>query len=298
VPHNHSHNDEGNQSKKRLIITMLLNFVITAAELIGGLFSGSLSLISDALHNFSDGISIIVSNIAIKISNIPKNERFTFGYKRAEIFAALINTSVLVVISLFLIKEAIQKFINPQHIEGNIVIIVASIGLIANVIGTLLLKSDSKKNINIRSSYLHLLSDAFSSLAVIIGGVLIWAYGIYWIDPILTILISLYIIYESYEILRKTVDIFMMKAPDNFSVSEISESIRKLNGVSGIHHIHYWIMNDKQTHFEAHIEADDKKLSELDGLRKQIEELLHYNFNIDHITLQLEYSNCEANNYE
>jgi cobalt-zinc-cadmium efflux system protein len=286
--------DNSSKTKIRLVLTMILNFLITAAELIGGLFSGSLSLISDALHNFSDGISIIVSYTAIKISAIPKNERFTFGYKRAEIFAALINTSVLVVISLFLIKEAIHKFINPQHIEGSIVIIVASIGLIANIIGTLLLKKDSKENINIRSSYLHLLSDAFSSLAVIIGGVLIWAYDIYWIDPILTILISLYIIYESYEILKKTVDIFMMKAPNNFSVQEISECISKLNGVSGLHHIHYWIMNDKQTHFEAHIEVDDKKLSELDGLRKQIEELLHHKFNIEHITLQLEYSNCEV----
>lgn len=293
--HKHQHENMDNSSKGRLLLTMILNFLISIAELIGGIVSGSLSLISDALHNFSDGISIVVSYIAIRIAAVPKNDKYTFGYKRAEIFAALINTSILLVISVFLIKEAIHKFINPEHINGSIVIIVAGIGLIANIIGTILLKRDSETSINIRSSYLHLLSDAFSSLAVIIGGILIWSFNIYWIDPMLTILISIYILFESYKILKITIDVFMMKAPNEFNLQEISESISQLNGIIGLHHLHYWMLNDEQTHFEAHIEVNDKKQSELDELRKEIEELLHSKFDIKHITLQFEFIKCENN---
>jgi len=290
--HNHQHEHFDKSSKVRLLLTMLLNFLITIAEFIGGILSGSLSLISDALHNFSDGISIIVSYIALKIAGIPKNDKYTFGYKRAEIFAALINASVLLIISVFLIKEAIHKFINPEQIEGNIVIIVASIGLVANITGTLLLKKDSEFNINIRSSYLHLLSDAFSSLAVIIGGILIWVWNIYWVDPLLTILISIYIIYESYKILKKSIDIFMMRTPNDYELQEISDSIKQINGIVGLHHLHYWMLNDEQKHFEAHIEVNDKKQSELDNLRKSIKEVLHDKYSIEHVTLQFEYLKC------
>ncbi len=290
--HNHQHEHFDKSSKVRLLLTMLLNFLITIAEFIGGILSGSLSLISDALHNFSDGISIIVSYIALKIAGIPKNDKYTFGYKRAEIFAALINASVLLIISVFLIKEAIHKFINPEQIEGNIVIIVASIGLVANITGTLLLKKDSEFNLNIRSSYLHLLSDAFSSLAVIIGGILIWVWNIYWVDPLLTILISIYIIYESYKILKKSIDIFMMRTPNDYELQEISDSIKQINGIVGLHHLHYWMLNDEQKHFEAHIEVNDKKQSELDNLRKSIKEVLHDKYSIEHVTLQFEYLKC------
>lgn len=287
------HNHTSGSSNKRLLLTMILNFLITIAELIGGILSGSLSLISDALHNFSDGISIIVSYIAIKIAAIPKNEKYTFGYKRAEIFAAFINTSVLLVISFILIKEAIVKFFYPEPIEGSIVIIVASIGLVANIIGTLLLKRDSEGSINIRSTYLHLLSDAFSSLAVIIGGFLIWGLDIYWVDPLLTILISLYIIYETYKILRKTIDVFMMKAPDEFEIQKIADSIRQINGIVGLHHLHYWMLNDNQTHFEAHIEVNDQKQSVVDDLRNEIIQMMHDKYKIKHTILQFEFIKCE-----
>lgn len=291
--HSHQHENIDSSSKGRLLLTMVLNFLITIAELIGGIISGSLSLISDALHNFSDGISIIVSYIAIKIAAVPKNDKYTFGYKRAEIFAAFINTSVLLVISIFLIEEAIVKFFHPEQIEGNIIIIVASIGLAANIIGTLLLKKGSEGSINIRSSYLHLLSDAFSSLAVIIGGLLIWVWDIYWVDPLLTILISIYIIIEGFSILKKSIDIFMMRAPNDFDIQEISNNIRQINGIVGVHHLHYWMLNDEQKHFEAHIEVNDRKQSELDDLRGNIIEMLHHKYDIEHTTLQFEFIKCE-----
>lgn len=288
----HHHHDEI-ESKNRLLATMLLNFLISVSELLGGILSGSLSLISDALHNFSDGIAIIISYIAMKIARIPKNEKYTFGFKRAEIFAAIINTSVLIIISFFLIKESIDKFIHPQAITGNIMVVVASIGLIANVIGTFLLKKDASDSMNIRSAYLHLLSDALSSIGVIIGGVLIWVWNIYWVDPILTVLISLYILYESYEIMKNAVDIFMMKSPTDFSTQEIVDSINTIDNVDGVHHIHYWMLNEKETHFEAHIETENIDMNHIDKIRNEINELLEHKFSINHITLQFEYVNCE-----
>ncbi len=288
----HHHHSEVN-SKGKLFATMLLNFLITIVEILGGIYSGSLSLISDAIHNFSDGISIIISYFAIKIAGLPKNEKYTFGYKRAEIFAALINSTVLIIISFFLIKEAIEKFSNPSTISGDIMILVASIGLISNVIGTFLLKEGAKSSINIKSTYLHLLSDALSSVGVIIGGVLILVFDIYWVDPILTILISLYILYESYDIVKEAVNIFMMASPQTNNIEDIVKSIKLIHGIRGVHHVHYWQLSDDQTHLEAHIEADDNKLSELDSVRKEIEELLHHDFDIEHITLQFEFVKCE-----
>lgn len=210
MSHNHSHNHGSETSEKNLFITMALNFFITIAEIIGGFISGSLSLISDALHNFSDGIAIIITYIAMRLSKRPKTSKYTFGLKRAEILAAIINASTLIIISFFLIKEAIDRFYNPSPITGSLMLIVASLGLLANVAGTLLLKKGSEGNLNIRAAYFHLLSDAVSSLAVIIGALLIIFYKIYWIDPLLTVLISLYILKETYEIVKESVEILMM----------------------------------------------------------------------------------------
>lgn len=292
MSHNHSHNAEGT-SEKNLFITMSLNFFITIAEVIGGFISGSLSLISDALHNFSDGIAIIITYIAMRLSRRPKTFKYTFGLKRAEIIAAIINASTLIIISFFLIKEAIERFYNPSQITGNLMLIVASIGLIANIAGTLLLKKGSDNNLNIRAAYFHLLSDAVSSLAVIIGAVFIIFYKIYWIDPLLTILIALYILRETYEIVKESLEIVMMSSPDRIDLNEVKKIIESLNGVKNVHHVHIWKLNDNDTHFEAHIEVDDMKVSETSIIQKYIEEKLHDYFEINHTTLQFECGVCD-----
>jgi cobalt-zinc-cadmium efflux system protein len=197
MAHKHTHSSTG----IRLLITVILNVLITVAEIIGGIISGSLALISDALHNFSDAISVIISYIAIKLKGRDNSPKHTFGFKRAEILAAVINSSVLVAISVYLIYQAVLRFQHPEPIKGVLMTVVASIGLAANIAGTLLLKRDAKTSMNIRSSYFHLLSDAVSSVAVITGGLAIVLWNIYWIDPVLTILISIYITRESYKIL-------------------------------------------------------------------------------------------------
>ncbi|MEW6004832.1 MAG: cation diffusion facilitator family transporter [Stygiobacter sp.] len=289
----HSHNSGNETPEKNLFITMALNFFITIAEVIGGFISGSLSLISDALHNFSDGIAIIITYIAMRLSRRPKTFKYTFGLKRAEIIAAIINASTLIIISFFLIKEAIERFYNPSQITGNLMLIVASIGLIANIAGTLLLKKGSDNNLNIRAAYFHLLSDAVSSLAVIIGAVFIIFYKIYWIDPLLTILIALYILRETYEIVKESLEIVMMSSPDRIDLNEVKKIIESLNGVKNVHHVHIWKLNDNDTHFEAHIEVDDMKVSETSIIQKYIEEKLHDYFEINHTTLQFECGVCD-----
>ena len=282
------HHHETDISGKRLFITMLLNFTITAVEIAGGILSGSLSLISDALHNFSDGISIIISWIAIRLSRRPNTEQFTFGLKRAQILAAVFNAATLIAISFFLFREAWVRFHNPEPINGRMMVFVAAIGLTANVVGTLLLRRDAKGNMNIRSSYLHLLSDAVSSAGVIIGGICIVLWNINWVDPLLTVLISAYILKESLEIVRDSTGILLMKAPANLDLEAVCGVIESIKGIRNLHHVHVWRLDEHNIHFEGHAEVSDMALSDAMPILDRIETKLAEEFGIHHVTIQLE----------
>lgn len=291
--HDHHHID-GSTSTVRLFVTMMLNFLITVVEVIGGLLSGSLSLISDALHNFSDGIAIIISYIAIRLGKHPQTFKYTFGLKRAEILAAAFNAGTLIAICIYLFKESYERFVSPQHIEGRLMIVVAGIGLIANVVGTLLLKKGSKDNINIRSAYLHLLGDAVSSVAVIIGGICIQLFRAYWVDPLLTILISVYILKKSVEIVKESINVLMMGAPESVSIENIQKELENIPGIKNIHHVHVWRLGEHDIHFEAHIDVDDMPVSRTTSLCNIVEEKLKHNHGITHITLQFETDKCDS----
>lgn len=291
--HGHGH-DHGHGDIKgaRLIIVVALNFIITVAELAGGFIAGSLSLITDALHNFSDGLSMIISYASIRISEKEKNSRKTFGYKRATILAAFINSSTLIGISLFLFKEAYVKFMNPEPVNAVIVIWVALIGLVANFIGVYLLRSSSKGDMNIKSAYLHLLGDTLASVSVIIGGLCMYFFEIYWIDPALTVLISLYVLRESYEILKDAVNILMQGVPENIVVEDVVNEIGKITEVENVHHVHIWAIDEKNIIFEAHINIKDMAVSQTEPLKNEISSMLHDKFDIEHVTLQFEYRCC------
>lgn len=290
----HSHSHQFEQSGWRLLITILLNFVITIAEIVGGIVSGSLSLISDAMHNFSDGISVILSYFAIRLNRKPKNLKYTFGYKRAEILVAVFNSAVLIGISLYLLVEAYHRFRSPAAVKGDIMILIATIGLTANVIGTLLLRSGAKENMNIRSAYLHLFSDALSSVGVILGGIFIYFFKIVWIDPLLTVLISIYIIKESYVIVKEAVSLLMMASPPQISISDIEQELQEIDKIDNIHHIHLWRVNEKDVHFEAHAEvAQNLPIGETTAIIQRIEQRLHDQFSIDHVTIQFECGKCK-----
>ena len=289
MTHKHSHNTTG----LRLLITVILNILITVAEIVGGIISGSLALISDALHNFSDAISVIISYIAIKLKLKDNSYKHTFGFKRAEILAAVINSSVLVAISIYLFYEAILRFQNPEPIKGNLMIIVALMGLVANIVGTMLLKRDAATSINIKSSYLHLLTDAISSAAVILGGLAILFWNFHWVDPILTILIALYITQESFKILSDAVHILMEGAPTDISIKEIQSVVEGLEDIEDIHHVHIWTVGENDIHLEAHINVPDMTISKSNVLGDKIEKLLKSKFDISHITLQFECNQCK-----
>ncbi|NOZ46651.1 MAG: cation transporter [Chlorobi bacterium] len=289
----HQHNHSSNISEKNLLIATILNFLIAFAEIAGGLISNSLSLISDSLHNLSDAIAILVAYIAHRIGKKNSNTRKTFGYKRFEIIVALFNAAVLIVISFFLFYEAVLRFLEPEPIKGKLMLTVAIIGFIANLFSVLLLKKDSKKNLNMKAAYLHLLGDTLSSVAVIVGGILIIKFNLYWVDPLITVLIGLYILKESYSILKQAGNILMQSAPENLNLEEIQTEVEELPDIANMHHVHAWNLTDKSIHFECHIDLKkDLKLSEVQLIRSKIEGILRDNYSINHLTIQFEYDCC------
>ncbi len=287
---NHSH-DHPTLTGKNLLFSIILNIVITVAQIIGGLVSGSLALISDAVHNFSDVISLIISYGAnILTRKKLQTLEYTFGYKRAEMIAAFFNAASLIVIGVFLGIEAIKRFYEVKEIESGLVIWLAILGIAANGLSVLLLKNDAKRNMNMKSAYLHLLSDMLTSVAVLIGGLLMKYYQIYWIDALLTLIISIYLIFMSWRILIDSLKILMLFAPSHIKIKEVVDEVQKVTGVKNIHHIHIWQLNDHECHFEAHLEFErDIKLSEFDLICESVEKLLFEKFQIQHCNLQPEF---------
>ncbi len=290
--HGHHHHGEG-QTEVRLWISIGLNFMITLAEFIGGIISGSLSLLSDALHNLNDTVSLGISLLARKISKRDANREKTFGYQRAEIIGAFINLITLVIIALFLIKEGIERFYNPQPIDGTVMFIVAIIGLLGNVITAGLLFRSSGENINIRSAYIHILSDALSSVGVIVAGVLILWYKIYIIDTILTLLIAGYILWQSYYMLRETINILMESTPAELKVPNIQTAMADVQGVLDIHHLHVWRLDENNILLESHVVIDENDLNQMESIKTSLKNLLGSQFNIHHSTLEFEFEPCE-----
>lgn len=278
---------------RNAFIVVFLNLFITIAEVVGGLLANSLALLSDALHNFSDGIAILISYTALRLGQRKSTIQMTFGFKRAEILAAFFNSSVLIVIIFFLFKEAINRFFSPREIDSLLMMVVATIGLVANVIGVILLKKDAHYNLNIKSAYLHLVADSLSSVAVVIASLFIKLFNFYLLDPMLTLVIGIYILRESYFIVRNTINILMQSTPPGIDLMEIKCAIENISEVHNLHHVHIWQMTDKEIHFEGHIDVcQDYRTSEVANLIKKIEKLLAEKFGISHITIQVEFETC------
>ncbi len=283
----HHHQVEG----KNLFFTILLNLSISIAELIGGILSGSISLISDSIHNFSDVLSLIISYIANKLAKKEATENYTFGYKRSEIIAAFLNSATLIVLAFFILYEAVGRFVHPVVVSSNLVIWLALGSIIVNGLSVLFIKNDAKENMNMKSAYLHLFGDMMTSIAVLIGGILMKYFQLYWIDPVFSILIAIYLIYMSWDIFKSSLKIMMQFTPDNIDIKQISKDISKLEGLKNIHHIHIWQINEHDIMFEAHIDLENNiRITNFEQILKIISNYLHDNYNISHITLQPEYS--------
>lgn len=285
--HTHSHPD---MKGRKLLLSIFLNIIITVAQVIGGIISGSLSLLSDALHNFSDVLSLTVSYVADRYSKKDASVTKTFGYKRAEIIAAFVNSATLVVVAIYLIYEAFIRFMNPKAIESNLVIWLALLGILANGFSVLLLYKDSKSNMNMRSAYLHLFTDMAASVAVLIGGLLMLYFEWFWVDSLLTVLIAVYLLFMGYDLLKSSFKVLMLFTPDELSLEEVSEVICKLPEIKNVHHMHIWQLNDQETHLEAHLDFyEDVSLTEFDAVLVKVEEVLYENFGINHVTIQPEH---------
>lgn len=290
--HNHNHHDISSMNKQRLFFVIIFNLLISLAEVIGGTLSRSLSLISDAVHNLSDTASLVLSYISIRIAEKPKNNTKTYGYKRANILSAFVNSASLIGISIFLVIEAIRKFISPQKINANTVIIVAIIGLLGNSFSVLFLKKGSEDNINIKSSYLHMLSDALSSAAVIIAGFIIKYFSIYLIDSLLTIFINIVIVKSSYEVLKESIDILMQGTPENINLDQIKNELLKIPDIEEIHHVHIWRLDENNIVFECHIKIQDMLISQSRTISDKVNHVLMEHFNITHTVVQFENIKC------
>ncbi len=295
--HRHNHTHAENVRGKKLLWVTLLKFSISLVQVAGGIISNSLSLISDAIHNLGDTSAIFIAFLAGKHADKRPDARKTFGYKRTEILAALFNAVVLIAICIFLFVEAYERFRNPQAIKGGIMLSVAVFGLIANLISVLVLQKEKSHNLNIRAAYLHLLGDTLSSVAVIAGGIAILVWQIYWLDPLVTVAVGVYIIYHTWDVVRQTVDILMQATPRHIDIQEIKQSVEALPQVENIHHLHIWQMDDEHIHLEAHLNiSQDLSLSKAQTVRHDVETLLKDKFGISHITLQIEYKGCKDNN--
>ena len=278
--------------EKKLGLSIVLNLFITIAQLIGGLISGSLALLSDALHNFSDVVSLIVSFIACRLIKRPFSHEKTFGWKRAEIIAALFNSAILIAFAVNLIWAGVSRLIseNVEPIDTSYVILLAALSILINGASVLLLKKDAADNMNIESSYLHLLSDMFTSIAVLAGGIAMYVYDIFWIDSALSIAIAIYLIYVSLKLLLNTLRVIMHFTPSHIDLESIESDICAIPEILNVHHIHIWQLNDKEIHFAAHLDFKrDQKLSETNKIKKKVIRLLKDKYQIDHTVLQQEY---------
>lgn len=293
--HFHDHKLEKNVKERNLFISILLNILITIAQVIGGIVSGSLALLSDALHNFSDVLSLIVSYIASKLTRRKASLSKTFGYKRAEILAAFINASTLVIVAVLLIIEAYERFQDPQIINSNLVIWLSLVAILGNGFSVLLLRKDSHSNINIKSAYIHLLTDMMASVAVLIGGLLMKFYEIFWVDSLLTLAIAIYLIWVGFDLLKTSTKILMLFTPEQINIRSLVKSVHKIPRVKKLHHIHVWGLNDDEIHLEAHLDVDeDITLSEFDEILHKIEKVLYDKYNINHVTLQPEFNKPDS----
>lgn len=290
--HNHSHNhqDLENMGDSRLVWAIAINMLLTLAQIVGGVISGSLSLIADALHNFSDATSLLIALVARKIGRKPANYFKSFGYKRAEIIATLINLVTLVIVGIYLIYEAFWRLYEPQIIEGWMVIIVASIALVIDIITAILTYSMSKNSINMRAAFLHNLSDALASVGVVIAGSLILVYEWYWSDTVLTLIIATYVLYQASTLLPQTINILMEGTPEHIDIDDVIKEMQTVDGVVEIHHIHIWQLDEHRNAIETHVLIED--FNRFQEIKEGLKHMLKEQFSITHSTLEFEINHC------
>jgi cobalt-zinc-cadmium efflux system protein len=299
--HDHAHDHAGGHAhavaggRKGLLFALGITLFMMIAEIIGGLLSNSLALLSDAGHMFTDTLALALSFFAMKFADMPATEKKTFGFYRFEILAALLNGVTLVLMSLYIIYEAYQRILNPPPVQGALMLVVAVIGLIANIIGALYLVKHRTSSLNIRSAFLHIIGDAISSVAVIVGAVVIYYTGWFLIDPLLSILIALGIIFGSYGLVTESVNILLESAPSHINIASVAAEIAAVNGVREAYHVHVWTITSGVYALSTHVIVDDMPVSGSRQLLTEIQQRLADRFKILHSTIQFECERCVEN---
>lgn len=290
MAHGHHHHVDSDAGDARVALAVLVNLGLTVVQIVGGILSGSLALIADALHNFSDAISLIIAFGARKIARRPADDAMTFGYGRAEVVAALINYTTLIVIGLYLGYEAIMRFFDPQDVDGWLVVIIAGVALVVDAVTAALTYTMSKSSVNIRAAFLHNVADALGSIAVIVAGTLILLYDWRLVDPAVTLLIAGYILWQSFAEIGGVIRILMLGSPPDLEIECVLDALQSIDGVASLHHVHLWQMQEHAVSLDAHVVVDAGRWQDADAIKAQVKSVSAERFGIEHTTLELECS--------
>lgn len=287
--HHHHHIDPG-AGDRRVALAIAVNLGLTLAQIAGGVVSGSLALIADAVHNFSDAVSLIIAFAARRIARRPTDASMSFGYGRIEVVAALVNYTSLIIIGFYLVFEAVARFLDPQGVDGWIVVVIAAIALLVDVITALLTWSLSRESVNIRAAFLHNVADALGSVAVIVAGTLILLYDWHLVDPLVTLMIAAYILWQSFAEIGPVIRILMNGSPADVAAADVVARIRTVDGVRDVHHAHLWQMQEHASALDAHVVIEEGAWSRADAVKASVKALLAEEFGIAHSMIELECS--------
>lgn len=288
------HNDPGLHatSGPRLLITMALNLIIPTAQIIGGLLAGSVALVSDAMHNFGDFTALLISYIAYRIGCRGATVFNTYGYRRAEIMAALINVALLAGASGVILYHAVHRFLTPQPVNGVLVMALSGVGVIGNGLSAWLLHRDAAHSLNVRGAFLHLVGDLLTSVVVLVNGLLLMFYPWYWLDPLLSVFIAGFILKNGWALLKESTAVLMNATPGHLDLEKVQSFLTDLPGVLGVHYLHAWQVSSDSTAFSCHVVVPDQPVSSTEKIAESIKHELFHRFRIDHPVLQFETSAC------
>ncbi|MBC7133729.1 MAG: cation transporter [Roseovarius sp.] len=289
MPHDHAHSHiDPRSGDRRVALAIWANALLTVAQIIGGILSGSLALIADAVHNFSDMASLVIAFAARKIARRPADAHMTFGYGRIEIVAALVNYTTLILVGFYLIYEGAMRLIDPPAVAGWTVVILGGIALAVDTLTALLTYAMQKDSVNIRALFLHNLSDALASVAVVAGGALIILHDMRWVDPVITIGIALYILWLALREIGRPIRTLMLGSPPDIDNNAVVAAIRGVDGVADIHHAHFWQMEEHAAALDTHVVIRTQAWDRLAEIKQAIKQVLEDEFGILHSTLEFE----------
>lgn len=292
MTHNHNHDHGG--VERRFLLSLGLTGLIFFAELVGGLLTRSLALLSDAAHVLMDVFALALSYVAIRLTSLPPDDRHTFGYHRLRVLAALINGATLLFVAFEIFREAIARFSTPEPVLAGPMLVVAVIGLVVNLVVAFVLRGHHHEDLNVRSAFLHVLGDALASVGVIIAGVVIVLTGWTVIDPLISIVIGIIIVLGSGNVLRRALHILVEGVPQGLTATEVAEAMNAVPGVSEVHDLHVWTVSPGYIALSSHVVLNDQSLSEAQEILEDLEATLSGQFGIDHTTIQVECQSCAA----